>query len=34
MAIAVPILLLIGFLVPFVIAARQKKESLVEQMRE
>ena len=33
MAIAVPILLLIGFLVPFVIAARQKKESLVEQMR-
>lgn len=34
MAIAVPILLLIGLLVPFVIAARQKKESLVEQMRE
>jgi putative ABC transport system permease protein len=34
MAVAVPVLLLIGFLVPFVIASRRKKESLVEQMRE
>ena len=34
MAVAVPVLLLIGFLVPFVIASSRKKESLVEQMRE